>query len=125
MKWIIRKVHLSYQARKHGRAEQRKMDVCWTPGVWMVLPGIRTRTNRQEAVHTVFIRQAAPNAEEVRIERPRPLIAFVEVTASSIGLPDLQERVWHRISTVVEHASGYNDALADCLSTGPRVACEV
>src|SRR6266566_9705592 len=99
------------------------MDVGRTPGVRVVLPGIRTRANRQEAVDTACIRQTAAHAQEVRIERPRPLIAFVKVTASGIGLPDLQERVGRWISTIVKHATGHNDALAECLAAGPGVAC--
>src|SRR5207244_2245484 len=85
----------------------------------------RAWANRQEAVDSFFIRQAAAHAKEVRIERSWPLIPFVEVPASGIGLPDLQERVRHRISTVIEHATGHNGALADRLAAGPRVAGEV
>src|SRR2546429_4082421 len=101
------------------------MDVRRTPGVRVVLPGICTRTNGQEPVDTVFICQAAAHAQKVRIKRSWPLIPFVEVAASGIGLPDLQEGVRHRFATVVEHTAGHNDALADRLAAGPRVACEV
>src|SRR6266571_1777238 len=101
------------------------MDVGRSPGVGVVLPGIRPRTNRQEAVDPILIRQTAAHAQEMRIERPRPLIPFVEVTAGGIGLPDLQERVRHRSPTVVEHAAGHNDALSNSLAAGPGVASEV
>src|SRR5437588_10491064 len=101
------------------------MDVRRTPGVWVVLPGICTRANRQESVDTVSICQAAAHAQKVRIERSRPLITFVEVAAGGIGLPDLQEGVRQRFATVVEYAAGHNDALADRLATGPRIARQV
>src|SRR5260370_26818889 len=101
------------------------MNVGRTAGIGVVQPGIRPRTNRQEAVDPCFIRQTAAHAQEVRIERPRPLISFVEVPASGISLPDLQERVGHRMATVVEYATGHNDALADRLAAGPGVACEI
>src|SRR5437899_2954719 len=101
------------------------MNVGWTPGIRMVLPGIRTWTNGQKAIDTIFIRQTAANAEEIRIEWPRPLIPLVKVATSGIGLPDFQERVRYGIPTVVEHAAGHNDALADCLAAGPGVAREV
>src|SRR2546422_10864150 len=100
------------------------MDVGRSPGVWMVQPRIHARTNRQEPVDTIFVCQTAADAQEVRIERPRPLIPFVEVTAGGIGLPDLQESVRHWSSTVVEHAAGHADALADRLAAGSGVACE-
>src|SRR2546421_12872208 len=98
------------------------MDVRWTPGVRVVLPGICARANRQEPVDTVSICQTAAHAQKVRIERSRPLITFVEVAAGGIGLPDLQEGVRQRFATVVEHAAGHNDALADRLAAGPRIA---
>src|SRR6266516_7844997 len=101
------------------------MDVGWTPGIGVILPGICTRANRQEPVDPFFIRQTASHAEEVRIEWPRPLVPFVEVTASSVGLPDLQERFRHRIPTVVKHAACHNDALSDRLAAAPGVACEI
>src|SRR5258708_26400896 len=101
------------------------MNVRRTPGIGVVLPGIPPRPNRQEEVAPGFSRQTAAHAQEVRIERPRPLISFVEVPASGISLPDLQERVGHRMATVVEYATGHNDALADRLAAGPGVACEI
>src|SRR5437588_9325642 len=101
------------------------MDVGRSPGVRMVLPGISTRTDRQEAVDPFNIRQTAAHAQEVRIERPRPLIPFVEVTPSGIGLPDLQKGVRHWIATVVQHAAGHDDALANGLAAGPGVACKI
>src|SRR6266702_6569845 len=122
MERIVGKEHLRHQTRKHGWAKYREMNVGRTPGVGMVLPGIRTWTNRQESVDTVFIRQTASNAKEVRIKRTRPLIPFMEVTSSGIGLPDLQKCVWHWISTVVKHATGHNDTLTDGLAAGPCIA---
>src|SRR6266849_11124094 len=101
------------------------MDVGRTPGIGVVLPGIRARTNSQEAIDTVFICHTTANAEEIRIERPRPLITFVKVAASGIGLPDLQEGVRHGLPTLVEHSSGNNDALADGLAAGRGITCEI
>src|SRR5438874_13775676 len=101
------------------------MDVGRTPGVRVVLPGIGTRTDRQEAVDPFRIRQVAAHTQEVRIERPRPLIPFVEVTPSRIGLPDLQESVRNWFAMVVQHAACHDDALADGLAAGPGIACKV
>src|SRR5260221_5366092 len=101
------------------------MDVGRTPGVRVVQPGIRPWANGQEPVHPLCIRQTAAHAEEIRIEGPGPLIAFVQVAAGGVGLPDLQKCVRDRISTVVEHAAGHNDALANGLTPGSGVAREV
>src|SRR5947209_4571201 len=90
---VIGKVHLCYQARKHGGAKYREMDVRWTPGIGVILPGIGTRTNCQKPIDPLCIGQTATHPQEVRIKRPRPLIPFMEIAASSIGLPDLQECV--------------------------------
>src|SRR5579863_9175942 len=101
------------------------MDVSWSPGVRVVLPRIRSRTNRQEPIDAIFVRQTAAHAEKVRIEWPRPLIPFVQVTTRGIGLPDFQERIRHRNPTVVKHTPGHNNALANGLATGPSVPCEI
>src|SRR5258706_9191697 len=101
------------------------MDVGRSPGIGVIFPWIGPRSNRQEPVDAVFIRQAAPYAQEVRVERPGPLIPFVEVTTRGISLPDLQEGIGDRIATVVEYAARYNDALAYRLAAGPGVACEI
>src|SRR5260370_2859970 len=88
------------------------MDVGRAPGIGVVLPGIRARTNGQEAIDTVFICQTAANAEEIWIERPRPLIAFVKVAASGIDLPNLQEGGRHWLPAPARPSPGNKHALA-------------
>src|SRR5579859_5560215 len=97
------------------------MDMRRTPGVAMVLPGIRARSNGQEAIDALSIGQAAPHAEEVGIERPRPLIASVQVAAGGVGLPDLQQRIRHRIATIIKDAARHDDTLADGLAARPAL----
>src|SRR2546427_7312714 len=101
------------------------MDVGRTPGVGMVQPGVCSWANRQETIDPVLICKTAAHAQEVGIERPRPLIPFVQIPASGIGLPDLQERVRHRSATVVEYATGHNNALSNSLTACPCVPCKV
>src|SRR5437868_3596792 len=101
------------------------MDVSRPPGVGVVEPGIDAWTNGQKGLDPVLIGQATAHAQEIGIEGPRPLIAFVQVAASGIGLPDLQQGVGYRISLVVEHTAGDNDALADGFAAGSCVARKV
>src|SRR5690242_12354541 len=101
------------------------MDMRWSPGVRMVLPGICSWANGQEAIYSLFVGQAAPNAQKIWIKRSRPLIAPVKIAASRIGLPDLQQSIWYRASPVIEHSPGHNDALTDSLASSPGIACQI
>src|SRR5579884_1756157 len=101
------------------------MDVGWTPGIGVILPGISTRPNRQKPIDPLCIGQTPAHTQEVRIERSRPLIPFMEVAASRIGLPDLQECIRHWIATVVEHTTGHNDTLTNRLPPSPGIAGEI
>src|SRR5438445_149433 len=89
-------------AREQSTGHHREMDVGRSPGVRVIEPGIGSGTNRQEAIDAILSGQTATHAQEVGIERSGPLIALVQVTASSIGLPDLQEGVGQGCSTLVE-----------------------
>ena len=97
----------------------------WSPGIRVIEPGIGSRANGQKAIHPLVIGHTTTHAQEVWIDRPRPLIAFVQVAASSIGLPDLEQRMRHRSSTLVEHTARHNDALPDGLATSSGVTCKV
>jgi hypothetical protein len=125
VQWVVGKVHLRHQSREHGWTEHREMDMSRSPGIRVIEPGIGSRTNGQEAIDTIVIGQTATHAQEIGIERPRPLIAFVQVAASSIGLPDLQQCMRRRSSMLVEHTACHNDALPDGLASGSSVTCEV
>src|SRR5712691_9348087 len=101
------------------------MDMRRSPGIGMILPGIRPRSDAQKSVNPVCVRQTATHAEKVRIERPRPLIPLVQVAASGVGLPDLQQGVRHRLTMIVEYAASHNDTLPNGLAASPGVAREI
>src|SRR5262249_27583463 len=122
---VVGEIHLSHQPRYPAWAEQREVDVRRPPGVGMILPWIRARPDGQEAVHAVCVGQAAADAEEVWVERPRPAIALVDVAPGGVGLPDLDQRVWDGAALRVEHAPGYDNALADRLAARAGIASQV
>src|SRR6266487_5278408 len=101
------------------------MNVSRPPGIRMVFPGIRTRANRQETIDTFFIRQTAAYSKKVRVERSWPLIPFVEIAASGIGLPDLQERIRHSLPALIKHPAGHNNALTNCLAASSSISREI
>src|ERR1700730_8944001 len=101
------------------------MDMGRSPCIGVVLPRIRARSNGQEPVTPVFIRQTAAHTEEVGIERPRPLISLMQVAAGGVGLPDLQQGVRNRLSTFVEYAASHDDTLTNGLAPGTGIACEI
>src|SRR5450755_1118881 len=91
----------------------------------MILPGIGTWTNRQEAIDPLVVGQAATHAQEVGIERSGPLVPLVQVATGGIGLPDLQQRVGQRRALLVKHAARHDDTLADSLAASASVARQV
>src|SRR5436309_476719 len=101
------------------------MNVSRSPRVWVILPGIGARANRDEAIHAVLVREAAAVAEEVGIQRRVVLIHAVPVPAGGIGLPDLNERVGQRRPALVEHAAGDDDPLSHRLGACPHVRRQV
>ncbi len=53
------------------------------------------------------------------------LIVLVNITAGSIGLPDLNQRIAHRTAALVEHAARHDDALAERLAVTHRIARQI
>src|SRR5207247_6192886 len=99
--WIVREervvgeIHLGYQPRHPRWAEQREMYVRGPPGVGVVLPGVGTGADCEEAIYSLRVRDAAADPEEVGVERAGPLIAPVDVAPGGVGLPHLHQGVGH------------------------------
>src|SRR5262245_28377586 len=91
------------------------MDVRRAPGVVVVTPGIFARTDRGEAVAALAIGQSAPAAGEIRVERSVVLVGRMGIAAGGVGLPDLDQRVRHRLAVLVQYSAAYDDPLADRL----------
>src|SRR3954447_17381665 len=108
--------HLGDQPRRERGAEEREVDVSRAPRVRVVLPGVRPWLDRDELVAPVVIGHAAPAPAEVRVERSRMLIALMAIAPAGIRLPDLDQRVAHRLSVSIEQAAMDDDALADRLA---------
>jgi hypothetical protein len=47
----------------------------------------------------------------LRVERRVPLIHLVGVPSRRVGLPDLDQRLGHRLPVFIEHSPGDDDAL--------------
>src|SRR5579885_3243606 len=101
------------------------MDMGRSPGVGVIEPGIGSRANGQEAIHTLRIGQTTPHTQKIGIKWPWPLIAFMQVASCCIGLPDLQQCMGYWIPKFIQDAPGHNDALADSLTTGSGIAREI
>jgi len=97
-------------------AEHRQMDMRGTPGVVVIAPRIGAGLDGDEAVVAGGIALGAACAGEVRIQRRRMLVADMDVAAAGIGLPDLDQRVGHAATVLVEHMAVHDDALADRLA---------
>src|SRR6516225_5899597 len=88
---VAREIHLSDQAGSKRRAENREMDVCWTPGIVMVAPRVFSRTNGFESKAPLRVGNKRGAAGKVRVERGIVLVAGVKITTGGIGLPDLNK----------------------------------
>src|SRR5207302_2239470 len=85
-------------------------------GVVVIAPRVRTRLDRGELVAAVVVGERAAHAVEVRVQRRGPAVAGVPVTPARVGLPDLDQRVWHRPPVAVQQPAEDDDALPDRLA---------
>ncbi len=113
---VVREVHLGHQPLGERAPEQREVDVRGPPGVVVVAPRVGARLDRGERVVAVGVGEHPPAAGEVRVQRGRPVVAGVPVATGRVRLPDLDQRVRHRPPVRVQHASGDDDPLAECLA---------
>src|ERR1700722_7342824 len=88
------------------------MNVCRPPRVRMISPRICARLDCDEAVIPIVVREGAPGAGKIGIERRRMIVMPMEIPASCVGLPDFDESVPQGAATVVRYLAGDHDALA-------------
>src|SRR6478672_7689507 len=92
------------------------MYVRWPPRIGVVLPRVSSGLYRGEAVIAIMVSQYAARAAEVWIEGRRMIVAIMAITSSSIGLPDLDQRMWNRPAVVVQYPAAHDDALPERFS---------
>jgi hypothetical protein len=82
----------------------------------MVLPRIGAGLDGDELIGSLVVGTATATAEEIGIERRVMLVARVVIAAGGVALPDLDQRLRHRLAALVEHAAMHHDALAERLA---------
>src|SRR6266852_3666241 len=92
------------------------MNVCRTPRIVVIEPGIGPRLDGHEPISAIFVRQRAARPAEVWIEWRRVLVPLMQIAACGIRLPDLDQGVRYRTSVVIQYLAGDDDALALRLS---------
>src|SRR5260370_42072498 len=85
------------------------MNVCRTPSVEMILPGVRAWFDGHAAVSPFRLGQHASAAGEIGIQRRAMCIRLVPVAARCIRLPDFDECVPDGILVFIEHPAAHND----------------
>ena len=89
------------------------MDMRGSPVVDAVAPWIRTGFDRPVDVVAVAIRQGAPAAAKIRIDRRNVVVVAMTVAAACVGLPHFDQRIRHAASELVEHMPVDDDPFAD------------
>ncbi len=113
---IAGKIHLRDQPSGERGAEKRKVNVLRAPGVVVIFPGVRARTNGDKTVAAVVVGESAAFAGEIRVERGIMLIVLVEVAAGGIGLPDFNEGAANGPAIFIDNAAGHFNAFAKRLA---------
>lgn len=79
----------------------------------LITPRIGAWLNGAEAVIAVFIRQYPAAAAEIGVDGRQILILFMSIAAAGVGLPHLDQRVFHRAAEAVAHVAVDNNTLAN------------
>src|SRR5712692_6508642 len=101
------------------------MNVGWPPGIMMVAPGVRARLDRRETILAVTVGEYAACSRKIRVKWRRVLIVLLNVAATGVGLPYLDQGIRHGPVVFVKNAPGYDDAFAKRLAVFDRVARQV
>src|SRR5579863_4619726 len=101
------------------------MDVGRSPGVVVVAPGICSRLNGGKTILAVGIGQHTARAHKVRVKWCIVLIDFMDVAATSVRLPYLDQGVRYRPVIFIEYLSSHDDPFPNRLTIFYRIAREI
>src|SRR5580765_5163617 len=101
------------------------MNMGRSPRVGMIEPRISAGLDRQVSILAFFVGHAPPRAGEVWIERRVVLIDGVAIAPGRVGLPDLYQRIRHRLVVFLQDPADYDNALAHRLFSSVGIAREI
>ena len=101
------------QARGEGGPENGKVNVGGAPGVVMIAPGICARANGEKTIAAFGIGDGVASTSEMGVQRGVVLIVFVEIAASRVSLPELDERVRDGTEIFVKDLAADDDTFAE------------
>ena len=84
-----------------------------TPIIHLIAEGIRPGLYRAKDISPIAIRQAAPTAAEIRINRTDIAVIAVAIFSRSIRLPKLHQHAAQGTRIAVQHAAMDDDALTN------------
>src|ERR671927_415028 len=93
-------------------AEQGEVDVGGPPAVDVVAEGVRAGLDGAKRVRAGLIRERAPAAAEVWVDRGEVGVVAMPVASAGVGLPELKQRVGNAAAVFVQHTTVDDDALA-------------
>src|SRR5579862_7550777 len=87
------------------------MNMSGPPGVRVVVPGIRSRLDRNETIVTVLVSEGPACTGKVRIKRGWMIVSLMEVAAPRVCLPDLDQHIPQWPAVVANHPPRDDDSL--------------
>src|ERR1044071_8031258 len=101
------------------------MNMRGPPRVRMVQPRICSRLDCEEAVLTVFVRDASTGTIKIGIQGRAMLVNLMMIAARRVGLPDFDQCMRHRPLVFVQNAPDDNEPLPYCFPSCGAIAGEV
>src|ERR1700723_3779483 len=92
------------------------MNVRRPPGVVMVAPGVLAGADGHEAIAALRIGERMAGTREIWVQRSVVLIAFMQITAGRVRLPDLDQRIPHGASVFVYYSAADHNAFPERLA---------
>ena len=84
-----------------------------SPVINSVRPRVGTRLNRSEFISAIHVRNGAPAASEIRIQRGQIRVDRVPVSPSGVRLPDFDKYAGNALSVLVHNPAMNDDPFAD------------
>src|SRR5216684_2893354 len=89
------------------------MNVRGAPGILVISPWVRARSDRHETVRTLIVRQQSTAAGEIWIERRGMIVELMAITSCGVCLPQFDQRPANWMAVIVDNFPAHDDPFAE------------